>query len=350
MESFDRNENLRLCFYAQYFGHRYPDIQMCSRTRGGFLLVDGVAPSDHECPVRYCPAQKRWYDSERDFCHLEIRPDGRVLVAYVDETDEDGAMDLQVVHPREAREFIDLLHRPIANFAEKTVRMSSRPLSSVADIQIILPCRGKWRAWNPAIAMADMSREFASALLNCLWAGESPLLAKPEHAAAAICDRWPEQVASMVDDESILREGYVLSSSRGVTSAIELAIDASADHSRCAKILLMPKEGMASCFYLREYLAGDIDAGAVMSSLFAYLHSPDALNVAFRNAMIQMPENFMDQVRMAAEINMTRQWFVGETDRALRRRTNIHALRDGYWAAADALNRVANHKDEGVTP
>lgn len=350
MESFDMVEDLRLSFYAQYIGRRYPDIQMCSRSRGGFLLVDGVAPSDHECPVRYCPIQKRWYDSERDFCHLEIRPDGLVLVAYVDETDEDGSMDLQVLHPREALEFIDLLHRLIADFAERTVRMSSRPLSSVADIQIILPCGGKWRAWNPAIAMADMSREFASALLNCLRAGESPLHAKPENAAAAICDRWPEQVASMVDDELILREGYVLSASRGVTSAMELAIGHPAKNSHFAKLLLLPPKGKVSWLYLREYLAGDIDAGAAISSMFASLHSPEALNIAFRNIMLQMPDNVMDQVRMAAEINMTRQWLVGETDRALRRRTKIHALRDSYWATADALYRVANHNDKGVTP
>lgn len=350
MESLDRNGDLRLGIYAQYIGRRYPDIQMCSGYRGGFLLVDGVAPSDHECPVRYCPAQKRWYDSERDFCHLEIRPDGRVLVAYVDETDEDGAMDLQVYHPREALEFIDLLHRPVADFAERGVRISSRPLSSVADIRIILPCGGKWRAWDPAIASADMSREFASALLNGLWAGESALPAKAEHAAAAICNRWPEQVASMVDDESILREGYVLSASREVTSAMELAIDSSAEKFLFAKLLLLPKEGKASWLYLREYLAGDIDAGEAIGSMITSLHSPEAINIAFRNIMIQMPGNFMDQVRMAGEINMTRQCLVGEAEWASRQRMKFNLLRDGYWTAADALNLVANHNDKGVTP
>ena len=349
MESFDGSEDLRLCFYAQYIGHRYPDVQMCSRSRGGFLLVDGVAPSDHECPVRYCPAQKRWYDSERDFCHLEIRPDGRVLVAYVDETDEDGAMDLQLVHSQEVREFIDLLHRPIADFAEKTVRMSSQPLSSVADIRIILPCGGKWRAWNPAIAMVDMSREFALALLNCLRAGESPLLAKPEYAAAAICACWPEQVASLMDDESILREGYVLCGG-GVSSAMELAIGPPAKNPPFAKLLLTPKDGKGSRLYLREYLAGDKDVGAEIGSTITSLRCLDAFNLAVRNIMLRIPDDFMDQVRIAAEINMTRQWLVGEAEWASRQRMKFNLLRDGYWAAADALNRVANHNDKGVTP
>lgn len=350
MESFDKNGDLRLGIYAQYIARRYPDVQMCSRPRGGFLLVDGVAPSDHECPVRYCPAQKRWYDSERDFCHFEIRPDGRVLVAYVDETDEDGAMDLQVHHPREALEFIDLLHLPVADFAERGVLISSRPLSSVADIRIILPCGGKWRAWDPGIASANTNREFNAALLNCLRAGESPLLAKPEYAVAAICDRWPEQVASMMDGESILREGYVLSASRGVTSAMELTIDSSAEKSLFAKLLMVPREGKESWLYLREYLAGDIDAGAAIGSMITSLHSPEALDIAFRNIMLQMPDNIMDQVRTAAEINMTRQWLVGEAEWASRQRMKFNLLRDGYWAAADALNRVANHNDKGVTP
>ena len=200
MQISDEKKEQWLEYCAQYIGRRYPDVLICSRPRGGFILVDGVAPSGRECPVRYCPVQRRWYDSERDFCHLEVLHDGRMMVAYVDETDEDGAMVLQVVHPRETLEFIDLLHRPVAAFAEKAVRISSWPLSSVADIRIILPCEGKWRTWDPSIASTDTSREFTSALLNCLRAGETPLQAKPGHTASAICTRWPEQVASMMDE------------------------------------------------------------------------------------------------------------------------------------------------------
>lgn len=342
MESFDRNREQQLRFYAQYIWRRYPDIQVCHHPCGGFLLIDGVAPSDRECPVRYCPIQKRWYDSERDFCHLEIRHDGRALVAYVDETDDDGAMVLQVVHPREALEFIDMLRRPVADFAERAVRISSRSLSSMADIRIILPCGGKWRAWNPAIALAKTNREFTEALHTCLWAGESPLLAKPEYAATAICARWPEQVASMMDDESILRDGYVLSASRGVTSAMELTIDSSAKKSLFAKLLLLPKEGKGSWFYLREYLAGDKDAGAAIGAMFTSLPSLDAFNQSLRNIMLQIPDDFMGQVRMAAEINMTRQWLLNEAEWASKQRMPFNLLRDGYWTAADALYRVAN--------
>ena len=258
-------------------------------------------------------------------------------------------MDLKVAHPREALEFIDLLHRPVADFAERAVRISSRSLSSMADIRIILPYGGKWRAWNPAIASAKTNREFTEALQNCLWARESPLLARPVYAAAAICARWPEQVASMMDDESILREGYVLGASRVVTSAMELIIDSSAEKSLFAKLLLLPKEGKGSWLYLREYLAGDIGAGAAIGSVITSLHSPDAFNIAVQNIMLQIPDDFMDQVRMAAEINMTRQWLLNEAERASKQRMEFNSLRDGYWAAADALYRVANQTDREDT-
>lgn len=338
----DGSRALWLGFYTRYIGQRHPDVQVRHRPEGNILLVDGVTPGNREDPVRYCPVHRCWYGSGRDFCHAEILHDGRVMVAYVDDTEDEGSMVLHVAHPHEALEIIDLLHHPIADFTGNKVSIISRSLSSLADIRILLPCDGKWRAWDPSIASGTPGQEFASAMVHCLRAGESHWQAKPGHRANAICARWPEQVSSMMDAESILQGGYVLTGAGGIESAMRLSIDISAVDFPYAKLLLLPKEGKVSWLYLREYLAGDQDAGAALEAMIASLHRLDDLNMAIRNIAIQIPEDYLDQVRVAAEINMTRQWLLDEADWGSKKRRQFNVLLDGYWTAADALCRFRN--------
>ncbi len=325
----------------EYLERHLVSEELDVRTHDDFNVVGLIGPGLHECPVRYGVHERRWHDSGCNYAFAIVHSNGRMFVAYTDETDEDGAMFLRIRHPREAIEMIRLMKSPLSFFQDEVEAGEPVPLSSMAEFRVLLPCRDSWKALDPSHPPEGAPKEFMADVTRCVRDYEWPAREDLDIATTSVYEAWPQWIDGLPDADSLLREGYIVPSNMSLVPGSHLRDGRWRPARMTAKLLILPApDNQTSWFWLREFLSFDQQASSAARRLLKGIGKLGSIPHRAHEIMLPQPRDYLGQIRQAAEINMTRQWLTFEAQTLARQRRPFGELRNLYWQAARTLDGI----------
>lgn len=333
----DAQANLYLDVCTEFVVKRHGKNPGLNRTPGKHFMSALMVFTDDDSKVCFFDeSDLSWEESGDDFTHWSVVSDGKVFVSYQESMPDDSGMFFQVRHPREVDELLHLLTQP-ASYFEKAVSGSQvRQLRDLADSYVLIPEGNGWRALSLAHIPQDMPPEFRVAL------GDNLVQKFESLTADKFSERWPSFVATLPDAASLLRAGYITDKNLNPCHGLSLLTDRLGDGGHSLRVLLVPSQADVSSLYLREYLCGDREAAKHLDSAFFEENGLDKIATTLGNVPVSLPGSTLDQIRIAAQVNLLRQRVLAEAEGFTNSTTPFDNLQASYQTAICTLRKIAD--------
>jgi hypothetical protein len=307
-----------------------------------FMTATMVTPEEGGTVRRFNEADLSWDDTGQDFTNWSIVSDGKVFVSYPEDDPEDGGMFFKVAHPREVSELLCLLVQPFVEAPLASAMPPSRQLNlgDLVDMHVLIPMGDGWRALALALPPSTMPQGLPEALGSNMVQNWDSLVSGKSCEAGKFADRWPDFIGSLPDAAPLLRAGYLAKKHLNLHHALDLLAEGPRGNGPFLNMLLVPSREDVSSLYLREYLNGDFEAAKQREGAFAEENDLGKVHAGLKNVAIRMPAAFVDQIQLAAQVNLMRQRVLQQAECLANWRATFEELIIRYRDAGQAINEL----------
>ena len=306
------------------------------------LSLSCVEPEEGGNTGVFDMAAQEWVASGQDFAGWTYWAGGTVALSWLNPRPEWGEGIFRVGHPREFAELVALLRQHLSALRAPLSDSRTVRLSQVADLYALLPGgRDGWRALDLKRLPKDMPRDMRKAVDRRLVQDYDTMTCGKTRPPPAFEETWPEAFGTLPAAAPLLREGYVLQKDRRAVRALDLASENGTGlWNTFAPVLVVPRGEGVSAFFLREYLAGDRDAGAHLECAFSTENSLAEVAAWLARLPVTMPPDVAGQIRLAAQANLMRQRVLEAAARLAGGRMPFRETGTRHREAMRALNKM----------
>jgi hypothetical protein len=326
---------------AKRFGQTFVRTNV-KRYADEMLSLSCVEPKEGGNTAAFDMTTQEWVDSGQDFTRWTYCAGGTGDLSWLNPKPEWGSGFFYVRHPREFAELVALFRQPLTALRAPLPDLRTVRLSRVAELFALLPDgRYGWRAQDLVRLPKGLPRDMSRAIDRRLVQDYDTMTCGRTCAPPAFEENWPEAFGALPDATPLLREGYVLQKDRAAERALELAFEEGSNlWSTFAPVLVVPRGDDISAFFLREYLAGDRDAGAQLECAFSTEHNLAEVAEGLTSLPVTMPADVMYQIRLAAQANLMRREVLGAAFRLADCRAPFRELVVRHREAMRALDKM----------
>jgi hypothetical protein len=266
----------------------------------GELFTDLVTPVDGSSAWCFFPHSLEWEDTEQLCMCWRVRGDGDVIVDYQDEP-EYGAMRFTAIHPHEPVELLYLMTRPQDYWQNRKVEYENRPLGDLVTFELLAQASRPLREIPIESVTPHGDPELQADIYGNLIDDTNGMIEGRVCYGEAFAKQWREWLAGFQPAERLRAKGYLM----GRTGHLWWA--ASLPHPAGNTILLaVGVKNNVSSLFLREYLHNDDSVQRQIIEAYVETSNLADLMDALKRVTCRIPREFLDQIRVAAEVNLMR--------------------------------------------
>lgn len=282
-----------------------------------------------------------WDVLEDDDMYINISHTGTVSVGYTFEGQADLGMFFKVGHPAEVSELFHLLLNPAAYVTpEEECEHMRRELGQLCKFHVLIPVGETWRIVDPMNMPVGTPSEFRKAFYLNLTRNWDHFVANETWEAWRFAERWPDFLKSLPVATDPLREGYIMGPDGDLLSAVDLAVIPPSGKEFHFDMLIVPNRECVSSMYLRERLNGDKGFGKQINNAFREGQDLDSMMTAIKSVSLLLPKEIRHQIRLAAEENAIREWFLGVANQIATQRSVNGGQRHKLWHLTHTLRQM----------